>query len=113
VSALDERSDIFSLGKLLEFLVPRAAPGAPRPPRPLQAICRKATEAEPAARYGKVGELAADVSAFLDNAPVSAHRETIFDRALRFYHRYQVAILLIAMYLFMRTLFVLYGRRPV
>ncbi|HKF25556.1 MAG TPA: serine/threonine-protein kinase [Candidatus Acidoferrum sp.] len=114
VSALDERSDIFSLGRLLEFLVvPRAAPGAPRPPRPLEAICRKATEPDPAARYGKVGELAADVSAFLDNAPVSAHRETIFDRALRFYHRYQVAILLIAMYLFMRTLFVLYGRRPV
>jgi eukaryotic-like serine/threonine-protein kinase len=111
VSALDERSDIYSLGKLLEFFIEPAAPqAASRSPRPLQSICRKATEADPAERYGKVLELAEDLSRFLDNAPVSAHRENPWDRARRFYNRYQAAILLIAMYLLMRTLFVIYGR---
>jgi eukaryotic-like serine/threonine-protein kinase len=109
---LDERSDIFSLGKLLEFLArPAANQSSARTPRALQAICDKAAAANRTQRYGKVSELAEDVSCFLDGAPVSAYCENLWERSLRFYHRYQAAILLIAMYLLMRSLFVIYSRR--
>jgi len=110
-SDVDERSDIFSLGKLLEFTATLAANRNPiRTPRALQAICDKAAAPDAALRYGKVAALAEDVSRFLDNVPVSAYRENFLERAVRFYHRYQAAILLIAMYLLMRTLFVIYSR---
>jgi serine/threonine protein kinase len=109
---LDERSDIFSLGKLLEFIArPAANQDSARLSRALQAICDKAAAVNRTQRYGRVAELAHDVSRFLDGAPVSAHRENPWERSLRFYHRYQAAILLIAMYLLMRTLFALYSRR--
>ncbi|HEU0369623.1 MAG TPA: serine/threonine-protein kinase [Candidatus Acidoferrum sp.] len=109
---LDEGSDIFSLGKLLEFIVrPMANQNSARLSRALQAICDKASAADRTQRYGKVAELADDVSRFLDGAPVSAHRENLWERCLRFYRRYQAAILLIAMYLLMRGLFVIYSRR--
>ena len=109
---VDERSDIFSLGKLLEFIArPPASQNSARLARALQAICDKAAAANRSERYGKVAELADDVSRFLDGAPVSAHRENPWERSLRFYHRYQAAILLIAMYLLMRTLFAIYSHR--
>ena len=109
---LDEGSDIFSLGKLLEFIVrPVENQNSARPSRALQAICDKASAANRTQRYGKVAELADDVSRFLDGAPVSAHRENLWERCLRFYRRYQAAILLIAMYLLMRTLFGIYSHR--
>ena len=110
-SGLDERTDIYSLGKLLEFLTGTAAgQGAWHIPRALQSISRKATEADRSKRYGKVSELAEDISRFLDSGRVSAHQENLWDRAQRFYNRYQAAILLITTYLLMRTLFVIYGR---
>jgi eukaryotic-like serine/threonine-protein kinase len=109
---LGEGSDIFSLGKLLEFIVrPMANQNSARLSRALQAICDKASAADRTQRYGKVAELADDVSRFLDGTPVSAHRENLWERCLRFYRRYQAAILLIAMYLLMRGLFVIYSRR--
>jgi hypothetical protein len=42
--------------------------------------------------------------------PVSAHRENLWERTQRFYIRYQAAILLITVYLLMRTLFVFFDR---
>src|SRR5256885_12447512 len=50
-----------------------------------------------------VTELSADVSRFLDGLPVSARKETIFDKVGRFYRRHTAAILLILMYLLMRS----------
>ena len=108
---VDTRSDIFSLGKLLEFVTLQSMDKANgRPPRALRAIFSKASAEKPADRYPTVTLLAEDVSRFLDGEPVSAYRENLLERMQRFYKRYEVAILLIAAYLVMRTLFVLYGR---
>ena len=79
--------------------------------RPLRAICDRATTPDRALRYPAVRALSEDISRYLDGAPVSAHRENWGERFLRFYRRYQPAILLIAAYLLMRTLFVIYSRR--
>jgi eukaryotic-like serine/threonine-protein kinase len=112
-SDLDERSDIFSLGRLLAFVVesPVGGRSAGLPlSRPLRAICDKATSPDRALRYPAVSAFSDDISRYLDGAPVSAHRENLGERFLRFYRRYQPAILLIAAYLLMRTLFVIYSR---
>jgi hypothetical protein len=67
---------------------------------------------EPGHRYASVTDLAADVSRYLDGQPVLAYPEGMLERAARFYRRYQVAILLIAAYLFMRAVFLLFARPP-
>jgi eukaryotic-like serine/threonine-protein kinase len=113
---LDERSDIFSLGSLLRFLLTRELPGTLSPSRPpidksLEAICLKAMAANPHNRYASVSLLAADVSRHLDGLPVSARKETFADRALRFYRRHSVAILLITAYLVMRVILLLVSHR--
>jgi len=111
--AVDQRSDVFSLGKLLEFVSGGrpTTPGATTIPKSLRAICNKATVGDRDERYASVADLAWDVSRYLDGQSVSAYRENFWERALRFYNRHQVAILLIAMYLLMRTVFIFYGRR--
>jgi serine/threonine protein kinase len=110
-SSLDARTDIFSLGKLLEVMVkPAKSSTAFRFPRVLRAICEKACAENLTDRYGSVSALAADISQYLDGMPVSAHRENLWERTQRFYIRYQAAILLITVYLLMRTLFVFFDR---
>ena len=112
VERVNERSDIFSLGAVLRFLcAPASAASAPRQDKSLAAICAKATANDPALRYANVSELAADVSRYLDGLPVSARKETLLDKALRFYKRYTVAILLIVAYLIVRTLILLFFHR--
>ena len=116
VAHIDERSDIFSLGALLQFLCASPATqvnpnGTWRRDKAREAICAKSTETDPGKRYANVTELSADVSRYLDGLPVSARKETIFDKAARFYRRHTVAILLIAAYLAMRILLLIFSRR--
>jgi eukaryotic-like serine/threonine-protein kinase len=109
---IDERSDIFSLGKLLEFIAVGGPQGKhPAPARPLLAIWAKATAESPNARYANVSELAADLSLFMDGRPVSAYSEGFWERLERFYKRYETGILLITAYLVMRLLVLFVFRR--
>jgi serine/threonine protein kinase len=116
VAHLDARSDIFSLGALLRFLLtgdsnsPTGMRG-PRLEKSLEAICSKATAQSPADRYTTVPELALDVSRYLDGLAVGAHRESILEKAIRFYRRYRFFILLIAAYLVMRVAILVFLHR--
>ncbi len=111
-SSLDVRTDIFSLGRLLQaILSPTKYTTAIRVPRALRAIYEKAAAESPSERYASVSALAEDISRFLDGMPVSAYAETLWERAQRFYTRYQAAILLITAYLLMRAIFVFFGRQ--
>ena len=117
VEHLDARSDIFSLGALLRFLLGcdwNAAVGAigkPSLDKALEAICSKAAAPDPEGRYPSVSELALDVSRYLDGLAVTAHRESFFEKLARFYRRYRFFILLIAAYLVMRVLILLFMHR--
>lgn len=115
IDRLDERSDIYSLGAILKFLCtekPSASPGrAWQVSKALDAICAKAMSSDPANRYASAGELAADVSRYLDGLAVSARKETFLEKLGRFYRRYNVAILLLLAYLVMRVLLLLFFHR--
>lgn len=116
VAHLDARSDIYSLGALLRFLLTGklerpAASGGTRIEKSLEAICAKATADVPVERYPNVQELALDVSRYLDGLAVGAHRESFLEKSARFYRRYRFFILLIAAYLAMRVLILLFMHR--
>jgi eukaryotic-like serine/threonine-protein kinase len=116
VELLDVRSDIYSLGTLLRFLVSDGKEAAPeqshrRVDRSLEAICLKATAEAPAERYANVPEMALDISRYLDGLAVGAHHESLFEKSARFYRRYRFFILLIAAYLVMRVLILLFMHR--
>lgn len=115
VALLDQRSDIFSLGALLRFLA--AAPSRqagrsnPRRDKSLDAICAKATANHPNDRYSSVSDLSADVSRYLDGLPITARRENFLEVIARFYRRHTIPILLIAAYLVMRILILVFSHR--
>jgi serine/threonine protein kinase len=105
---IDARSDVYSLGAILQFLADeRAAAQEFANSRALRAIVAKAMAESPDGRYQRVLDLATDVSLYLDGLPVSAYRENLGERAARFYRRHQIAILLLCTYLLMRALFLL------
>ena len=108
IERLDVRSDVFSLGALLHFLLtPDSIAGESsrkhRLDKALEAICLKAASPSPEDRYYNVQDLASDVARYLDGLAVGAHRETLFEKAARFYRRYRFFILLIIAYLAMRV----------
>ena len=106
IDEIDERTDIYALGKILNFLL-----AGRKVPRALDSIKRKATAADPAERYAGVSLLAADIQRFGEGNPVSAHDETLAERAARLAARYQTILALLLAYLFMRLLFLLWSMR--
>ncbi|MGB7845208.1 MAG: serine/threonine-protein kinase [Candidatus Acidiferrum sp.] len=113
VESLDARSDIFSLGALLRFMLnERSSRGSlPRLDKSLESICAKASAEKPGSRYSTVQDLALDVSRYLDGLAVVAHRESIFEKSARLYRRNRFFILLIAAYLLMRLILLLIFKR--
>jgi serine/threonine protein kinase len=105
IERLDARSDIFSLGALLRFLL------AGNKSRPLAAVCAKAMAAEPESRYTSVSELGTEVARYLDGSPVMAYPENLFVKAGRWISKNRLWILLILTYLVMRAAIFLWLRR--
>jgi serine/threonine protein kinase len=123
--AADERSDVFALGAILRFLLtglpePAAAasPAAPGSsaaavvPKPLLAICAKATAADPERRYGGAAGLAADLARYTAGLQVEAFPEGLARRAARLLRRHATPILLLLAYLLMRAVLLLFARHP-
>jgi serine/threonine protein kinase len=106
-AAVGERSDVYSLGAVLRFLLA----GCGGASRTLAAIGNKATAEDPMQRYGSVEELARDIARYLDGMAVSAYPEGLFTRLWRWTVKNRAWILLIVAYLLMRGLFILWRAR--
>ena len=89
---LDQRSDIYALGALLQFMLPSPAPPA------LRAIAAKAMRADPDARYADVPALLADLERFQEGLAVEAWSEPLWHRLRRFASRNAVLLWLLAAY---------------
>ena len=103
--SLDERSDIYALGALLEFVLP-----AP-PPAALAAVARKAMSADRDARYADVGGLLADIERFQEGLAVEAWREPPLHKVRRFWARNALLLWLLTAYAAVKFLLFFWGRR--
>jgi len=95
-AAVDERADVHALGVLFGELLPENSPA------PLRAVAAKASADGLEARYQNVRTMAADVRSFQDRGPVTAYRESIWERGVRFAGRNAVLLLLISAYVLAR-----------
>jgi eukaryotic-like serine/threonine-protein kinase len=118
VEQLDQRSDVYSLGGILYFLLTNQAPSVTKPreanpkvPKSAEAVCLKAMSASPDARYDSAADLAADVARLLNDEPVSAYRESWAEQVIRWLSKNRVLVLIILAYLLMRLFFIISARR--
>jgi hypothetical protein len=91
-ASLDQRSDIYALGALLQFALPASAPPA------LCAIAAKAMRVDPAARYADAAALLSDIERFQEGLAVEAWSEPMWHRWRRFASRNAVLLWLLAAY---------------
>jgi len=107
ISQLDERADVYSLGAVLHFLLKDQS----RPGRAAQAICAKAMASGKEHRYSTASELSADIGRLLDAEPVSAYRENVVEKVIRWVSKNRFLVLLVLAYLLMRIFFIFTSRR--
>ena len=105
-ASVDSRADVYSLGMLLTHMLSLSS--ARGMPRPLSAILRKATSVEPTARYADAEALAKDVRRYLAAERVQAHRENFLEQTVRLYRRHRTLVLLVAAYLLVRLILLLW-----
>ncbi len=98
--AVDARTDVHGLGGLLRFALEVSSDPVPKP---LRAIRDCALSPDPSLRYPSAEDFAADLRRFLDGRPVSAYRESVFERLGRLVSFYRVPILLVLTYLLLRV----------
>ena len=103
-AAIDARADVFALGRTLELLVDKTD-------RRITAIIRKATNADREQRYRHAGELRDDVTRYLDGQPVSAHRENVVEKIVRWLLRNQALVTIVLAYIVMRVIVFLWVNR--
>jgi len=103
--SLDSRSDIFSLGVLMRFLLPESSSPA------LRAIVTKAISTDPAARYPDAAAFLKDIDHFEEGRAVEAWSEPLWHGLQRFGSRNAILLWLLFAYagvkfllFFLRTL---------
>jgi serine/threonine protein kinase len=101
---LDQRTDVYSLGAILSFLLPEKD-------KRLEAMCKKAMAESPSHRYLDAEQLASDIAHFSDHQPISAYRENVVERVLRWIDRNRFVFYLIVTYLILRFLVLLFLKR--
>jgi serine/threonine protein kinase len=110
-------ADVYALGALLCWMLtgdtPASAAAAverlsavqpPAPPR-LRSVIGRCLAERPADRYDSAAALVADLARYRQGQSVSAHRDTLLERAGRAFTRYQTFVLLLLAYLIMRAVF--------
>src|SRR6267143_441544 len=103
-ATVDARTDVYSLGAMLQWMAGGDA-------RTLQAISRKAMAARREDRYPDVLSLAAEVTRFLDGEAVSADAESVLRRLARLAKRHRGALGIVRAYLAGRALILLFTGR--
>ncbi len=100
---VDASADVYALGVMLEAM-------SAQPARPLRAIIAMARNSDRSQRYKDAGALAADLVHFLDGERVAAYREGIIGALARLISKHRALVGLVAAYLVMRAIILLWGR---